>query len=138
MMTETDKLIDELEEILREHNPNVEKTETLWNRATKQNSQPKEVSVQSTQSSNTTQTLWNEFVQATIDIDRIKEFYKKVKEPNNRNERDIRIYLDKKYILKGKGYKHDEINEILSFKNDLSKRRINQICDEIDEKMKKR
>ena len=137
-MTETDKLIDELEEILREHNPNVEKTETLWNRATKQTSQPKEVSVQSTPSSNSTQTLWNEFVQATIDLDRIKEFYKKVKEPNNRNERDIRIYLDKKFILKSKGYKNDEINHILAIKNDLSKQHINRVVKEIDEKLKKR
>ena len=137
-MTETDKLIDELEEILKEHNPNVEKTETLWNRATKQTSQPKEVSVQSTPSSNSTQTLWNEFVQATIDIDRIMEFYKKVKEPENRSQRDIRIYLDKKFILKGKGYKDDEINRILEVKNDLTKQHMNRIITEIDEKLKKK
>ncbi len=136
-MTDTDKLIDELEEILRKHNPNVEKVETLWNRATKQTSQSKEVSVQSTPSGNSTQTLWNEFVQATIDLDRIKEFYKKVKEPENRSQRDIRIYLDKKYILRGKGYKHDEINHILAIKNNLTKQRINQICEEIDKKIKK-
>jgi len=134
---EADKLIEELDSIMEEHNPNHEKVHNLFTKATKTTSKIKDVSVQYIPSKNSKEDLWLKFVQATMDFKKLEEFYNKLSYTRNKGERDIKVFLDKREILPKKGYNNAEINEIITIKTGLTKRQINKVVKKIKEKLKK-
>ncbi len=134
---EADKIMNELDNIMTEHKPSYEKIASLFIKSTKTTSRIKEVSVQSSPSRHSQEDLWLNFVQATIDFQKLEQFYNKLSYTRNKSERDIKIYLDKTEILPKKGYNNTEINEIIELKTKLGKRQINGIVKKIREKLKK-
>lgn len=133
----TDELIDELDSIMEEYKPNVEKINKLFLKATRITSNTKDTSSQYCPSNNSKENLWLNFIQATVDFQKLEEFYNKLSYTKNQKERDIKVYLDKVKILPKKGYVNWEINNIISMKTGLTKRQINRIVKKIDEKLKK-
>ena len=133
----TDELIDELDSIMEEYKPNVEKINKLFLKATRITSSVKDISSQYCPSNNSKENLWLNFIQATVDFQKLEEFYNKLSYTKNQKERDIKVYLDKVKILPKKGYVNWEINNIISMKTGLTKRQINRIVKKIDEKLKK-
>lgn len=133
----TDELIDELDSIMEEYKPNVEKINRLFLKATRITSNTKDTSSQYCPSNNSKENLWLNFIQATVDFKKLEEFYNKLSYTKNKKERNIKVYLDKVKILPKKGYTNWEINNIISMKTGLTKRQINRIVKKIDEKIKK-
>lgn len=133
----TDELINELDSIMEEYKPNVEKINKLFFKATKITSSIKEVSSQHCPNNNSKENLWLKFIQSTVDFQKLEEFYNKLSYTKNQNERNIKVYLDKTKILPKKGYTSWEINTIISIKTGLTKRQINRIIKKIAEKLKK-
>lgn len=97
-MTDTDKLIDELEKIINEYRGvNVEKIENLYTQATKVTSKElSDVSVQSTPKMHSREDILIMLAELSKDYDecnrKLKEIYFKVK------DRDLKIYMEKKYF----------------------------------------
>lgn len=134
---EADKIIDELDSIMEEYKPNVEKINRLFLKATRITSNTKDTSSQYCSSNNSKENLWLNFIQATVDFQKLEEFYNKLSYTKNQNERNIKVYLDKVKILPQKGYNKWEINDIISMKTGLTKRQINRITKKVSEKLKK-
>ena len=132
---EADKIREELDEIMKEHNP--EKIENLFTKATKVTSNFKNVVVQGGRQGNSKENLWIRFIESTSSQDKLNKFYKSLVQTNNKFERNIKIYIEKKFIYANRGYTDTEINTILTIKYDLGKRQINRIIEKIDKKMKK-
>lgn len=134
----TDELIDELDNIMEEYNPNAEKINRLFLKAIRITSNIKDTSSQYCPNNNSKENLWLKFIQATVDFQKLEEFYNKLSYTKNQNERNIKVYLDKVKILPKKGYNKWEVNNIISVKTGLTKRQINRIVKKIDEKLKKK
>lgn len=134
----TDELIDELDNIMEEYNPNAEKINRLFLKAIRITSNIKDISSQYCPNNNSKENLWLKFIQATVDFQKLEEFYNKLSYTKNQNERNIKVYLDKVKILPKKGYNKWEVNNIISVKTGLTKRQINRIVKKIDEKLKKK
>lgn len=133
----TDELIDELDSIMEEYKPNVEKINKLFLKATRITSSVKDISSQYCPSNNSKENLWLNFIQATVDFQKLEEFYNKLSYTKSQSERNIKVYLDKVKILPKKGYANWEINNIISMKTGLTKRQINRITKKVAEKLKK-
>lgn len=134
---EADELIEELDSIMEEYNPSAEKAHNLFTRSTRVTTGIKEVSVQSSPSRNSKEDLWLKFVQATMDFQKLEEFYNKLSYTRNKGERNIKVFLDKKEMLPKKEYNPTEINEIITIRTGLTKSQINRIVKKIAQKLKK-
>lgn len=123
-MTDTDRIIDELEDITREYKGvNVEKIENLYLQATRVTSKGlSNVSVQSTPRNATREDILIMLAELSKDFDeckrKLKEIYLKV------IDRDLKIYIEKRYF-------HFS-NAKLEEKWGISKRQINRICKKIE------
>lgn len=133
---EADKLIEELDEIVKAH-PSAEKVEKLRCNAERVTSEIKDISTQSSFSGNSKEDVLVLLTQAENDLEKLNKLYKDLREPQNQKERNVKIFLEKKYIYKNKGYLDFETNDILKIKYDLTKRQINKIVKKIQEKIKK-
>lgn len=133
---ETDKIIEELDDIMKEHKP--EKIERLFTKATKVTSNFKNIVVQGGKQGNSKENLWLKFIESTKSRDKLNKFYKSLIKTNNKFERNIKIYIEKKFIYANKGYDNTEINEILTMKYDMTKQGINKIIRKIDKKLRKK
>lgn len=122
-MIDTDKLIDELEEITKEYKGvNKEKIESLYLQATRVTSKGlSNVSVQSTPRNATREDILIMLAELSKDYDecqrKLKEIYHKV------HERNLKIYIEKKYF--------NFSNDQLELKWGIGKRQINKICKKI-------
>lgn len=122
-MTDTDKLIDELEEITKEYKGvDKEKIESLYLQATRTTSKGlSNVSVQSTPKMHSREDILIMLAELSKDYDecqrKLKEIYHKV------NERNLKIYIEKKYF--------NFSNDQLELKWGIGKRQINKICRKI-------
>ncbi|WP_288910789.1 hypothetical protein [uncultured Thomasclavelia sp.] len=135
-MKEADKLIDELDEIMKTH-PSTEKVEKLRCNAERVTSQINDISTQSVFHGNSKEDVLVLLAQAEHDLDKLNKLYKDLREPRNLEERNAKIFLEKKYIYKNKGYLDFETNDILKMKYDMTKQGINKVVREISKKIKK-
>lgn len=132
---EADNTIDEIDELFKEHEKIINKIERAYTRATKTTSGPiNDISVQSAPKISDRDTVLLQLAELIDELggkkDKILDIYNKIQ------DRDKRIYIDKKILLKHKSKK--EQNTIISAKYEgITKRRINQICKEIEKNIKK-
>lgn len=123
-MTDTDKIIDELEDITNDYKGvNVEKIESLYLQATRVTSKGlSNVSVQSTPRNATREDILIMLAELSKDFDecnrKLKEIYHKV------IDRDLKIYIEKKYFHLS--------NAKLEEKWGITRRQIQRICKKIE------
>lgn len=130
---EVDNKIDEIDELFREHEKIIDKIERAYSRATKTTSKPlNDISVQSTPRISDRDTVLLQLAELIDELggtkEKILEVYNKIQ------DRDKRIYIDKKILLKHKP-KRDQ-NIILGQKYGLTKQGINKIIRKIEKKQK--
>ena len=123
-MTDTDKIIDELEDITNDYKGvNVEKIENLYLQATRVTSKGlSNVSVQTTPRNATREDILIMLAELSKNYDecnrKLKEIYHKV------TERDLKIYIEKKYFHLS--------NAKLEEKWGIGRRQIQKICKKIE------
>ena len=123
-MTDTDKIIDELEDITNDYKGvNVEKIENLYLQATRVTSKGlSNVSVQTTPRNATREDILIMLAELSKDFDecnrKLKEIYHKV------IDRDLKIYIEKKYFHLS--------NAKLEEKWGITRRQIQRICKKIE------
>lgn len=125
-----DNTIDEIDELFREHEKIIDKIERAYTRATKTTSGPiNDISVQSAPKISDRDTVLLQLAELIDELggkkDKILEIYNKIQ------DRDKRIYIDKKILLKHKSKK--ERNIILERKYGLGRRQLQKICKKIEE-----
>lgn len=122
-MTDTDKVIDELDKIKNEYKGvDKERIEMLYTKATNTTSSMKDVSVQSTPKAHSREDILIMLAELSKGYDecisKLKEVYRKAE------SRNLKIYIEKKYF--------NFSNDQLELKWGLSKRHINRICKKIE------
>ena len=117
---EADRLINEIDK------NNVERIEGLYTKLTKTTTNINKDVVQSTPKTHSREDALLLLAEMTKEYSEAK---KKLRELyNNTEDRDLKIYLDKYYLLSGSAY---EVNRALEIKYGLTKRQINRICKSI-------
>ncbi len=120
---EADRLINEIDK------NNEERIERLYTRLTKTTSNISKDVVQSSPKAHSREEALLLLAEMTKEY---SEARKKLKELYNKTEdRDLKIYLDKYYLLSGSAY---EINRALEIKYGLTKRQIQRICKKVEKK----
>lgn len=128
-----DNTINEIDELFREHEKIIDKIERAYTKATKTTSGPiNDISVQSTPKISDRDTVLLHLAELINELggtkEKILEIYNKIQ------DRDKRIYIDKKILLKHKT-KRDQ-NIILGHKYGLTKQGINKIIRKIEKNQK--